>query len=299
MLVLRFPRLAAASLAFCAAATAQTGHKLTARELFYTPVTNVRPAAAATSKPAVSKPAPERSSPVVKRRSKTQAPDEGETVVKQRQSDPAVQPPLRTVAGLPPLALRYSLLKSSSDDSYREVDPESVFHSGDRIRVAVEANDAAYLYIVQQGSSKTWNVLFPNASTGNGDNRIEPNRQYVIPSGARFTFDDQPGIERLFLILSRQPEPSIESLIYSLSTGGAPARQETGAPQSKVLLAAARPIDDGVIARLRSQMVARDLVFEKVDESQPGPRKETAMYVATHDRTPGARIVVDLNLNHR
>jgi hypothetical protein len=62
------------------------------------------------------------------------------------------------------------------------VDTDSVFRSGDKIRVSVESNDNAYLYIVQQGSSKTWNVLFPNADTEHGSNRIERHREIEIPA---------------------------------------------------------------------------------------------------------------------
>ena len=77
-----------------------------------------------------------------------------------------------------------------ADGRYDEVDTDSVFRSGDKIRVSVESNDNGYLYIVQQGSSKTWNLLFPNADTEHGSNRIERHREIEIPGGARFTFDE-------------------------------------------------------------------------------------------------------------
>ena len=51
-------------------------------------------------------------------------------------------------------------------------------------------------------------------------------------------------------------------------------------------------------------VLARDLVFEKVNDDAPvntsgGTRKEKAMYVATPDRSANARVVVDLTLNHQ
>jgi hypothetical protein len=50
--------------------------------------------------------------------------------------------------------------------------------------------------------------------------------------------------------------------------------------------------------RLRSQLYARDLVFEKVDESTPGDKKEKAAYVVNWNTAPDARLVVDLSLKH-
>ena len=209
----------------------------------------------------------------------------------------------------PPLALKYRLLKRNADNNYDEVDTDTVFRSGDSIRFSVESNDSAYLYIVQQGSSKTWNLLFPNQETSS--NRVERNREYDIPGSAnRFTFDEQAGTERMFLILSRRPEADLEKLIYSLSQGGAtstkPASTGNAGEGSKMLIAQSR-IDGGLIEQLRERdkVLARDLVFEKVnDDEKPvarpqGARKEKALYVATPDRTEAARIIVDLNLKHQ
>jgi hypothetical protein len=278
-----------AAVASVAPLLAQTERKMTARELFYTPVVDVKsdtkPQAAKPPKPVKSRPEP----------AAPKAPTET------AKTQPA--PPVDNVSHqeYTPLALRYSLLKSASGDDYNEVNVDTVFRSGDKLKVAVEANDASYLYIVQQGSSKTWNLLFPNTEVEAGSNRVERNHKYVIPSQHRFVFDEQPGTERMFIVLSRRPEPDLEKLIYDLSQAGgeaaSPASTPSAAPEKKMLLASARPIDDAVVNRLRSQLVSRDLVFEKVDES--AGKKEKAMYVASKDRSGKARLVVDVNLKHR
>ena len=113
----------------------------------------------------------------------------------------------------------------------------------------------------------------------------------------------------MFLILSRRPEADLEKLIYALSQGtnaAKPASGERTADQSKLMIAQNR-IDDGLIGQLRERdkVLARDLVFEKVNDDEKasarpaGVRKEKALYVATPDRTAAARIVVDLNLKHQ
>jgi hypothetical protein len=301
-------RVALAVLISTAAVCAQNEKKLTARELFYSPVTEAKPAPAA-AKPASPKPAqiakkqqtqppktaPDRTEPVyqAKQRSETTRTDTPSTNVVQKVSNGS------DVTG-PPLALRYSLLKQNSDGEYVEVDPETVFRSGDRLKVSVEANDAAHLYIVQQGSSKAWNVLFPNEDTTHGDNRVDRNRRVTIPGGGRFTFDDQAGTERLFIVLSRTAESDLEKIIYDLSRKQAsPASTPAEETRPKMMLAQSR-IDDSVVNRLRGHMIARDLVFEKVDDKPaPSGKPEKAMYYATQDRSSRARIVVDLNLRHQ
>src|SRR5574340_1205301 len=66
---------------------------------------------------------------------------------------PAASAASSAVAPAGPLGLRYSILEQMSDGRASEVDPDSFFRSGDRIRLSIEANDTAHLYIVQRGSS--------------------------------------------------------------------------------------------------------------------------------------------------
>jgi hypothetical protein len=278
---------------------AQSQERLTARELFYAPAAAEQPAKPnppkKPKKPAAQKPsAPAEVAAVPKAGGGAAAP-----VHREQGSIPLVQ---ASYGKLKPLGLRYSFLRKSSGDEYEEVSADSVFHAGDRIRVSVEANDAAYLYIVMRGSSGTWKLLFPSSEIGGGSNRIEAGRSYVFPPPpGRFAFDEQKGEEKICLVLSRQPEQSLEELIYALSSGGSstqPASDKAPERAQPTLLAVNRPIEDGLIDRLRNQVYARDLVFEKVDDSTPGEKKEKAAYVVNSNASPEARLVVDLTLKH-
>jgi hypothetical protein len=274
----------------------QNDKKLSARELFY-----AETAPAAPAKPAVAaKPAPR---PVPA----TPAPVEQAA----RPATPPPAAPARTaivpVAYSPsaekPLGLRYSLLRDAGGDEYREVSPDTVFRSGDRIRVAAQSNGEGYLYIVMKGTSGSWKVLFPSAEIADGSNRVTSGRQTLIPPPpGRFAFDEQAGEERLFIVLSRSPEPSLEKLIYSLgSASAAPAGQPAEAQEAPkhLLTAQLAPVDDALVGRLRNQLYARDLVFEKVDDSTPGEKKEKAVYVVNPTGSPESRLVADVTLKHQ
>ena len=212
------------------------------------------------------------------------------------------------ISSQPPLGLRYSLLLSRANDPYREVDAATAFRSGDRLKVTVEANDDAYLYVIARGSSGLWKVLFPVSEVANGDNLIQPFRRYEVPNGGRFYFDDQAGEEKLFLVLTRKPEKNFEDLIYNITqpesqpvkpAAGAPARPAT--PKTFQLAGLTRPIDDALVGKVRNDLIARDLVFEKVDDSKPGPaqQKETAVYVVNKNAGPNGKVIVDLKLEHK
>jgi hypothetical protein len=296
----------------------QNSKKLSARELFY----------AETAPPAAAK-APE-AKPVRKSAAQPATPAQPAAAVEAATAAPKASPPpaipARTsggASGAPartaivpvayspstekPLGLRYSFLRSAGGDEYREVDPDTVFRSGDRIRVAAQSNDEGYLYIVMKGTSGTWKVLFPSAEVADGSNRVTSGRQTLIPpSPGRFAFDEQAGEERLFIVLSRNPEPSLEKLIYSLGSAssgptGHPAGEpaEAKEPPKHLLTASLSPVDDALVGRLRNQLYARDLVFEKVDDSTPGDKKEKAVYVVNPTGSPESRLVADVTLKHQ
>jgi hypothetical protein len=292
----------------------QNGKKLSARELFYAETAPPAPAKAPEAKPvrkAVAKPAAP-AQPAAAVEAAAAAPKASPPpAAPARTSGGASGTPARTAivpvayspAAEKPLGLRYSFLRNAGGDEYREVSPDTVFRSGDRIRVAAQSNGEGYLYIVMKGASGTWKVLFPSAEIADGSNRVTSGRQTLIPPPpGRFAFDEQAGEERLFIVLSRNPEPSLERLIYSLGSGSpAPAGQpaEAKEPPKHLLSASLSPVDDALVGRLRNQVYARDLVFEKVDDSTPGDRKEKAVYVVNPTGSPESRLVADVTLKHQ
>ena len=199
----------------------------------------------------------------------------------------------------PALGLKYTIVKRNGND-WAEVPASTVFRAGDRIQLKVEANVPGYLYIISQGSSGTWKPMFPSPEVEDGNNRVDGWRSYNMPPKSNIVFDEQTGTEKLFVVLSREPEPDLEKMIYSLQGGKSQpvATPETPAPPRQMVQYAKLNIDDSVVGRLR-QTYSRDLIIEKVDPNTPGERKETAVYVVNPTGSTSSRVVADLSLVHK
>jgi hypothetical protein len=196
--------------------------------------------------------------------------------------------------------MRYTITKLE-DGRMVEVSPDANFKAGDRIKITVVPNSPGYLYIVAQGSSGTWKPIFPSPEVEDGNNRVDGFRDYAMPPKSRMIFDSQAGTEKLFVILSREPEPDFEGLIYSLQ---APRAKPVAAPDAAPPAAnpprtmVAANISNDVVGRLRN-VYARDLVIEKVDEETPGEKKEKAVYVVNPSGSASSRVVADISLVHQ
>ncbi len=286
--------------------------KLTARELFYQPVAArqkpaAQPARSRGQKPAQITPAAKPAHAV----EGTPAKPADAVATPRPARPPAAEPSEFVNVAYSPLGLRYSVLKKT-DSALEEVDADSTFHSGDRIRLSIEANGNGYLYVINRGSSGSWKVLFPSAEVDGGSNSIAQGRRYDIPNGFWFTFDEQAGEEKLFIVLSRRPEPDLEGIIYSLSRPAAQPSAEPGHPAVQPSAEPARPasqermlmasnISDSTVGRLRN-FYARDLIVEKVSEQSaatPAAPREKATYVVNPQGSADSRVVADIMLRHR
>lgn len=300
-----------------AAASQLPAQELTARQLFYqkdeAPAKPAAPQAAPAKPPAA---APARRSAKASRKATpkpvesqpSQAAPAGEPV-QAAESTPASITPVVTNAGYiqtpSPLGLRYALVQMVNGEE-REVNPQSVFHSGDMVRVKLEGNREGYLYVISRGSSGNWKPLFPSPDISGGENRISPHRRYTVPSSTQaFTFDEQPGEERLFLIYSAEPIQDVQSMFPSLiQPGNAERKAAPASGPPPLLTASAEPITDGFVSRLR-ETYSRDLIVQTVTpaasgtpaaQAQGGDPMENAVYVVEKSGRP---LVADIRLEHR
>lgn len=211
---------------------------------------------------------------------------------------------------LPPMGLRYSLLKRTPQ-GLEEVSTDTEFRAGDSIRLSVMGNRRGYLYVIARGSSGVWSPLFPHPESSQMSNEIVPGRLYQVPGGEGeyFTFDEQAGEERLFLVFSAKPINDLEEVIAALSGKPAPAPDRPARPSAPPTLSAANRINDAWVDQLRAGIQSRDLVFTKVDKDAAaaaapvGSGPEAAVYVVNASTAGGAagtgRVIAELTLRHR
>lgn len=113
---------------------------------------------------------------------------------------------------MPRLGLGMTLFTRDSNGLAVRVDPEHVFHKGDRVRVLLETNTDGYLYIFNQTDEGPVIMIYPDKDLDDAGNYIKAHVPWEIPSSAAdeerlrwLVFDANPGNERLFFVLTREP----------------------------------------------------------------------------------------------
>lgn len=79
-----------------------------------------------------------------------------------------------------PQRIKLIVERWEGNGGWKEVNSALVFDGGDRLRFRISANFPGYLYVMDQGTSGAYEVLFPRAET-NTNNRLLPKKEYVIP----------------------------------------------------------------------------------------------------------------------
>jgi serine/threonine-protein kinase len=158
-------------------------------------------------------------------------------------------------------------------------DPDTTFRAGDRVKFAFESNIDGFLYVVYKGSSGRWDVLFPNPEINGGRNTIRRGQQYAVPEDGWFAFDETPGTEEVFVILSKEPMAQL--------------------PGFKSPVTKAESIQAAVVDTLQQEIRSRDLVFEKERPTTGlGGRVTQASYVVNPDEL-GKAVTASIRLIHK
>lgn len=210
---------------------------------------------------------------------------------------------VRTSLKTQQLGLRYSLLLRGADGSYTETSPDTTFHSGDQLRLSIMSNEPGYLYVIQQGSSGNWSPIFPIPNAGANSNRVEPGTPSQVPGGTgSFKFDPHPGMEKLFVVLSREPISDLDAALQRLKNPSTNPSSEAAPRQPKgQILEASNHIPDDLVQRLAS----RDLVLVTEQKVEDAPKAsssgEKAVYVVAKQdsQSPAHEVVTRITLNHQ
>jgi hypothetical protein len=197
------------------------------------------------------------------------------------------------------LGLRCSVMRRDAAGEYQEVAPDSVFHSGDHIRLSFLPNAPGYFYVIEQGSTGAWRPIFPPQNSDTNATKISAGQLQIVPGKKQsFQFDQNPGDEKLFVILSRTPIADLDRAIENLKNPQPAATQQP--TEAGPLLEAENKIPDAFVQQLGS----RDLKLvdeETVDDSaSKANSQEKAIYVVNKVAGPASdsQVVLRLDLRH-
>jgi hypothetical protein len=132
---------------------------------------------------------------------------------------------------------------------WKQVDPALVFSQNDRIRFKFRTNFNGYLYIINQGTSGDYTLLFPRQDTGE-QNRVEAGKEYVVPSTqGSFRITGPAGHDVVFWMLS---PIELKSTDGSTRSGYVPLPPP---PKKAAIAASLRPRCDDAIFRARGECI--------------------------------------------
>jgi hypothetical protein len=100
------------------------------------------------------------------------------------------------------------LLEDANRAAPRQVSDRSTFYDGQRFKLMVKSLRAGYLYVVCQTSQGEAKLLHP--SSVSAGNSVAAGGSTTFPQRGWFRFDDEPGTEEVFVILSGSPIPELE-----------------------------------------------------------------------------------------
>ncbi|MGH9773453.1 MAG: DUF4384 domain-containing protein [Candidatus Acidiferrales bacterium] len=174
----------------------------------------------------------------------------------------------------------------------KRADPQTVFHSGDGVRLLIETNRDAYLYVFHQEGSEPATLLYPAQQLRSGENRVGAHQPSFIPGSAWFQFDNNPGEEKLTLIVSEKPLPGVPRGAGLTASG-----YQLTTEQLDHLIATAQPSSEAGSSDEGKPISAaegtRGLILTETD---PAPSK----IVMTKTKTAGPGwVVARLSLTHR
>jgi hypothetical protein len=95
-------------------------------------------------------------------------------------------------------------LERQDGERWVAVPPGLVLSKGDRVRFRLVSNFDGYLYAMNQGSSGSFEILFPREDTGS-TNRILKSKEYLVPTTEAqswFRIDGPPGFDVVHWIVS-------------------------------------------------------------------------------------------------
>ncbi len=198
------------------------------------------------------------------------------------------------------LGLRYNLvLVNAETGKSSAAAPDRIFRTGECFALDIETNRAGYLYVLAKQSSGSWHPLLPStdADMATESNVIQPGKKVRIPLEHCFEIQDPPGVETLFVVLSREPRDSFE-MNENLKAAPEAPRRATPRPTATVQVAEAS-VSDGAVARMREQFGTRDIAIKKISQPIAAAEPAEAVYVVNSSANPASNLAAQIEVHHR
>jgi len=102
--------------------------------------------------------------------------------------------------------LQASFLLQGAGRQTKEMPTDEMFYSGERFRLKLRSEQEGYLYVLLRDSQGQSQLMFPTGDDlDQSDHRISRNRTQAFPSRDFFRFDENPGTERMWVLVSPRP----------------------------------------------------------------------------------------------
>ncbi len=97
-------------------------------------------------------------------------------------------------------------LELKRNDRVSYVPASTTFYAEDRVRLHIRINRDAYLTILNQGTTGDLQLIYPKTQA-DAERKVTKTMDFTVPTtpGNWLRFDENPGVERMIIILSAQP----------------------------------------------------------------------------------------------
>jgi hypothetical protein len=123
------------------------------------------------------------------------------------------------------VGISYQILQLMDNGEVRQVSKSRVFRSGDRVKLVVRTNRRGYLTVMNVGPTGNTSVLF--------NDFVEGFTPIEVPRSGNLRFVGAPGTERLFFMLSNEPNPLAARYQSAAAPATAPAPQAGYSPPAQ------------------------------------------------------------------
>ena len=199
------------------------------------------------------------------------------------------------------LGLRYNLvLVDAVSGRSQDVTSDRSFRAGECFAVNFESNRAGFLYVLAKESSGSWHPLVPSPDPDMADesNVITPGQKVRVPLRHCFEIQDPPGVETLFVVLSREPRDSFnlyEGIKHTTPEPAAPSAP----PRNQPVQMADAGITNAAVERMRQQFGTRDIAIKRVSQPVGGDEPVGSVYVVNASANPSTNLAAQIEVRHR